>query len=64
MTPLCYICCMTETEEIDKLLESSRNAYIHEKDAKLSKAMRIGAMTEQELNNLYRLADQLAQVFY
>ena len=24
----------------------------------------LGAMTEQELNNLYRLADQLSQVFY
>jgi hypothetical protein len=24
----------------------------------------LGAMTEQELNNLYRLADQLTQVFY
>lgn len=37
---------MTETEEIDKLLESSRNAYLHEKDAKLSKKLRIGALDD------------------
>ena len=46
MTPLCYICCMTETEEITNLLESSRNAYLHEKDAKLSKKLRIGALDD------------------
>ena len=37
---------MTETEEIDKLMETSRNAYLHEKDAKLSKKLRIGALDD------------------
>ena len=37
---------MTETEEIDKLLEISRNAYLHEKDAKLTKKLRIGALDD------------------
>ena len=35
---------MTETEEIGNLLELSRNAYLHEKEAKLSKELRIGAL--------------------
>lgn len=37
---------MTETEEIGNLLEISRNAYLHEKDAKLSKKLRIGALDD------------------
>lgn len=37
---------MTETEEINNLLESSRNAYLHEKDAKLTKKLRIGALDD------------------
>lgn len=37
---------MTETEEIDKILELSRNAYLHEKEAKLSKELRIGALDD------------------
>ena len=37
---------MTETEEIENLLETSRNAYIHEKDAKVSKELRIGALDD------------------
>ena len=37
---------MTETEEIDKLMENSRNAYLHEKDAKLTKKLRIGALDD------------------
>lgn len=42
----CYIYCMTETEEIDNLLELSRNAYLHEKDVKLTKELRIGALCD------------------
>lgn len=37
---------MPEIEEIDNLLELSRNAYLHEKDAKLSKELRIGALDD------------------
>jgi len=46
LVPLCYICCMTETEEIDKLMEISRNAYLHEKDAKMTKKLRIDALDD------------------
>lgn len=37
---------MTETEEINKLLEISRNAYLHENEAKLSKKLRISALDD------------------
>lgn len=37
---------MTETEEIENLLETSRNAYLHEEDAKLTKKLRIGALDD------------------